>query len=121
LTLSPPVRSFPQYPERHLASVPLPRTRARQSADDAVDRVKTMLGARSATSLNVACALIYSTYANVLLGEGFGEAPVNLSAPLPAAELFTRAIARFDEAIAIASAVRLGTDSTNVRGLIRLA
>ena len=82
--------------------------RARQSADDAADRVKTMLGTRAASSLNVARALAYGGYAYVLLGEGFCEAPVNLSAPLTSDELLSRAIARFDEAITVATAAKAG-------------
>jgi hypothetical protein len=82
--------------------------RARQSADDAADRVKTMLGTRAASSLNVARALAYGGYAYVLLGEGFCEAPVNLSAPLTSDELLSRAIARFDEAITVAAAAKAG-------------
>jgi hypothetical protein len=45
--------------------------RARQSADDAADRVKKMQGANAASSLNVARALVYGGYAYVLLAEGF--------------------------------------------------
>ena len=86
--------------------------RARQSADDAADRVKKMQGANAGSSLNVARALIYGGYSYVLLGEGFCEAPVNLSAPLPPNELFARAIARFDEGITVATAARLRTSVT---------
>ena len=45
----------------------------------------------------------------MLLGEGFCEAPVNVSAPLPSDELLSRAISRFDSAIATATAYRAGT------------
>jgi len=84
---------------------------ARQSADAAADRVKKMLGAGAASSLNVARALVYGGYAYVLLGEGFCEAPVNLSAALPSSELLTRAIARFDEGIAVATAGRIRNEA----------
>jgi starch-binding outer membrane protein, SusD/RagB family len=80
--------------------------RARQSADDAVIRVKHMQGAKAVTSLNVARALIYGGYSYTLLGEGFCEAPINLSAPVASSELLARAIARFDEGITVAKAAR---------------
>jgi len=87
--------------------------RARASADDAVDRLKSLLGPGAATSLNVARALTYGGYSYVLLGEGFCDAPINLSAPKPPAELLTIAIARFDEAIAVATAAKAGANAAN--------
>jgi hypothetical protein len=95
--------------------------RARQSADDAADRVKIMAGANATSSLNVARALIYGGYSYVLLGEGFCEAPVNLSAALPSTELLTRAIARFDEGITVATAARTGADVAAAQDLIYMA
>ncbi len=83
--------------------------RTRQSADDAVVRLRGMLGASAGSSINLARVYAYGAYAYVLLGEGFCEAPVNLSAPLPTAELLRRGIARFDTAITIATAYRAGT------------
>ena len=94
--------------------------RARQSADDAADRVKTMLGTRAASSLNVARALAYGGYAYVLLGEGFCEAPVNLSAPLTSSELLERGIARFDEAITVATAAKAAS-AVAAQDLINMA
>jgi hypothetical protein len=97
---------------------------ARQSADDATTRVKKMLGAKAGASLSVARALIYGGYAYVLLGEGFCESPVNLSAPLPSRELLTRAVAHFDEGIAVATAAltdTTGTTATDAQDLISLA
>jgi hypothetical protein len=78
--------------------------RARQAADDAAERIKKMRGDKAASSLNVARALIYGGYAYVLLGEGFCDAPVNLSAPLASSELLDRAVARFEEGSAVAAA-----------------
>ena len=95
--------------------------RARQSADDAVDRLTRMSGANAASSLNVARALVYGGYAYVLLGEGFCEAPVNLGAPLPSNELLTRAVARFDEGIAVATAAMAGTNPAAAQDLINMA
>src|SRR4051812_18803389 len=71
--------------------------RARQSADDAADRLKTLAGAGATSDLNVARALSYGGYSYVLLGEGWCEAPVNLSAPLSSDSLLRRAIKHFDE------------------------
>jgi hypothetical protein len=93
--------------------------RARQSAEDAAARVKIMAGANAASSLNVARALIHAGYSYVLLGEGFCDSPVNLSAPLSSAELLTRGISRFDEGIAVASAAQPG--DTAAQNLLFLA
>jgi hypothetical protein len=95
--------------------------RARQSADDATDRLQKMLGAGAATSLNLARALIYGGYSYVLLGEGFCEAPVKPGAPLSSDELFTRAIARFDEGITVATAAKVGTDAAAAQDLMDMA
>jgi len=45
--------------------------RARQSADDAADRLKSLIGATASSDLNVARALAYGGYSYVLLGEGW--------------------------------------------------
>jgi hypothetical protein len=95
--------------------------RARQSADDAVDRLRRMRGANATSSLNVARALAYGGYAYVLLGEGFCEVPVDRSAPLPSQELLARGVARFDEAIVVATAARTGSDAAAAQDLIHLA
>ena len=94
---------------------------ARQSADDAVDRIKRITGQRAGSSLSVARALIYGGYAYVLLAEGFCEAPVNLSAALPSQELFARAIARFDEGIAVATAAMTGPNVIAAEDLVFMA
>ena len=83
--------------------------RTRQSADDASQRLKDILGAGASSSINLARVFAYGAYAYVLLGEGFCEAPVNVSAPLQPDELLSRAIARFDSAITTATAYRAGT------------
>ncbi len=82
--------------------------RTRQSADDAAVRLRGMLGASAGSSINLARVYAYGAYAYVLLGEGFCEAPVNVSAPLPTEELLRRGMARFDTAITIATAYRAG-------------
>lgn len=83
--------------------------RTRQSADDASQRLKDILGAGASSSINLARVFAYGAYAYVLLGEGFCEAPVNVSAPLQPDELLSRALARFDSAITTATAYRAGT------------
>ena len=93
--------------------------RARQAADDAAERIKRMRGDSAASSLNVARALIYGGYAYVLLVEGFCDAPVNLSAPLSPSELLGRAVTRFEEGIAVATAA--GTNVAEARDLRLLA
>jgi hypothetical protein len=87
--------------------------RTRQAADDAVERLRKFESVTPASRLNVARALIYGGYAYVLLGEGFCDAPVNVSAPLSPAELLTRAVARFDEGIVVATAVRTEAAATS--------
>ena len=80
-----------------------------------------MLGTRPDVNLSVARALIYGGYSYVLLGEGFCEAPVNLSAALPSTELLTRAIAHFDEGIAAATAATTPANAVAAQDLISLA
>ena len=80
-----------------------------------------MVGANAASNLNVARALIYGGYSYVLLGEGFCDAPVNLSAPLSSTELLARAIARFDEGITVATAARSGATPGVAQDLIFMA
>ncbi|HEX9310080.1 MAG TPA: hypothetical protein VF887_04660 [Gemmatimonadaceae bacterium] len=95
--------------------------RARQSGDDAAARLKTLLGATAASDLNVARALAYGGYSYVLLGEGWCESPVNLSAPLPSDSLLRRAITHFDEAIAVATAGSQGTNVAAAQDLINMS
>ncbi|HUQ80144.1 MAG TPA: hypothetical protein VM076_03340 [Gemmatimonadaceae bacterium] len=94
---------------------------ARQAADDATDRLKKIAGTNAGANLNIARALIYGGYSYVFLGEGFCEAPVNLSAPLSPKELLTRAIARFDEGIAVATAAKTGANVAAAQDLIYMA
>lgn len=95
--------------------------RARQSADDATERVKKMQGANAGSSLNVARALIYAGYSYVLLGEGFCEAPVKDSASLSSAELLARAVTRFDEGIKVATAAAAVTNAALAQNFVNLA
>src|SRR5438552_6225369 len=95
--------------------------RARQSADDAAGRLKSLIGATATSDLNVARALAYGGYSYVLLGEGWCESPVNLSAPLPSDSLLRRAIAHFYEAITVATAGSSGTNVAAAQDLINMS
>ena len=95
--------------------------RARQSADDAVERLKGLAGAGASSDLNVARALAYGGYSYVLLGEGWCDSPVNLSAPLPSDSLLRRAITRFDEAITVAAAASTGSNVAAAQDIINMS
>lgn len=95
--------------------------RARQSADDAAARLKTMLGTGASSSLDVARVLAYGGYAYTLLGEGFCSAPVNLSAPKTSAELLQIAISHFDEAITVATAASTGSNVAAAQDIIHMS
>lgn len=95
--------------------------RARQSAEDAVVRLKAMLGeASAAKSLNMATVLAYGGYAYTLLGEGFCESPVNLGAPLSSAELLQNAVTLFDQAIATATAAGTSAAAIDIANMARV-
>ena len=95
--------------------------RARQSADDAADRLKSLLGAAATSDLNVARVIAYGGYSYVLLGEGWCESPVNLSAPITSDSLLRLAIKHFDEAITIATAGSQGTNVAAAQDLINMS
>ena len=95
--------------------------RARQSADDAADRLKAMLGSGASSSLDVARVLAYGGYAYTLLGEGFCEAPVKLSAPKTSDELLQIALSRFDEAITVATAASTGSNVAAAQDIIHMS
>jgi hypothetical protein len=95
--------------------------RARQSAEDAVVRLKAMLGeANAAKSLNFATVLAFGGYAYTMLGEGFCESPVNLSAPLPADSLLARGVAMFSQAITVATASGTSAAATDIINMSRV-
>lgn len=80
--------------------------RARFMADSVAGRLKVFLGAAAASDLRVARMLAYAGYSWLLLGEQLCETPIDRSAPVPSDELLETAIQRFDEAIAMATAVQ---------------
>ena len=95
--------------------------RARQSAEDGLVRLKTMLGdANFAKSLNVATVQAYGAYAYTFLAEGFCESPVNLSAPLTPDQLFQKALVLFDQAIATATASGSSAAATDIINMARV-
>jgi hypothetical protein len=95
--------------------------RARQSAEDGVVRLQAMLGdADAAKSLNVATLLAYGAYAYTLLGEGFCESPVNLSAPLSSTELLQKAVTMFDQAVTTATASGSSAGATDIINMARV-
>lgn len=83
-----------------------PMQRARFVAEDAVRRLKEILGETASRDLRVARSLTYAGYGYVYLGEMMCGTPIDLSAPKPAEEMFADAITRFEEAIAVATAAR---------------
>ena len=97
--------------------------RARWTAEDAVARAKTALGAAAASNATHAQALIWAGFANRLLGENFCEGVINGGAPGPSTVYLERAEANFTEAIAVATAANnttLAQAATAGRASVRL-
>lgn len=80
--------------------------RARFLADDAVRRLKGILGDTASRDLRVARSLAYGGMSYVYIAEALCESPIDLSAPLSPDTIFARGIVRFDEAIAVANAAK---------------
>lgn len=83
-----------------------PMQRARFLGEDAARRLKVILGDSASRDLRVARSLAYAGHAYIALGEMMCVTPIDLSAPKSSAEIFSDAIARFQEAITIASAAK---------------
>ncbi|HEX6597724.1 MAG TPA: hypothetical protein VF034_00250 [Gemmatimonadaceae bacterium] len=94
--------------------------RALHSADAATERIKGLV-ATPTSDINVATTLAYAGYSYVLLGEGWCESPVNLSAPIASDSLLKVAIARFQEAITVATAARQGANVNAAQDLIYMS
>jgi hypothetical protein len=97
--------------------------RARWTAEDAVTRVKTILGTAAASSTNLAQALVWAGYANRLLGEKFCDGVINGGAKEAYTVYLQRAEAAFTEAITVAQAANnttLRTAATAGRASVRL-
>ena len=97
--------------------------RARWTSEDAVTRVKSVLGASSANNATLAQALVWAGFSNRHLGENFCEGVINGGAPGPSTVYLERAEANFTEAITVATAannVNLVSAATAGRASVRL-
>lgn len=97
--------------------------RARWTSEDAVTRIKSVLGTASANSATLAQALVWAGFSNRHLGENFCEGVINGGAPGPHTVYFERAEANFTEAITVATAANnanLVSAATAGRATVRL-
>jgi hypothetical protein len=97
--------------------------RARWTSEDAVTRIKTVLGATSANSATLAQALVWAGFSNRHLGENFCQGVINGGAPGPSTVYLERAEANFTEAITVATAANnanLVSTATAGRASVRL-
>ena len=97
--------------------------RARWTSEDAVTRIKTVLGASSANNATLAQALVWAGFSNRHLGENFCEGVINGGAPGPSTVYLERAEANFTEAITVATAANnanLVSTATAGRASVRL-
>jgi hypothetical protein len=83
-----------------------PMQRARYLGEDAARRLTVILGDSASRDLRVARSLAYAGQAYVELGEMMCVTPIDLGPPKPSAEIFGDAIARFEDAITIATAAK---------------
>ena len=97
--------------------------RARWTAEDAVERVKRVLGATASNNVTLAQGLVWAGYANRHLGENFCDGVINGGPLEPHTVYLERAEANFTEAIAVATAANnanLVTAATAGRATVRL-
>ncbi|HEU4562409.1 MAG TPA: hypothetical protein VFS20_31555 [Longimicrobium sp.] len=92
-----------------------PMHRARFLADSFSTRVNVILGDSANRNLPLAKMQAYGGYSYVLLAEWQCEIALNLGAPQTPDQVFALAVARFDNAIAIANAVKAFTGSSAVQ------
>ncbi|HUQ18361.1 MAG TPA: RagB/SusD family nutrient uptake outer membrane protein [Gemmatimonadaceae bacterium] len=83
-----------------------PMQRARYSGEDAAARLKIILGDTASRDLRVARSLAYAGMGYVDLAEMECVIPIDLGVPKQPEEAFADAIARFQEAITIATAAK---------------
>ena len=88
------------------AFVYAPMQRARFLGEDGARRLKILLGDTATRDLRVARSLAYAGYSYIALGETMCATPINLGVPKTSAEMMTDAVARFEEAITIATAAK---------------
>jgi hypothetical protein len=99
-----------------------PVQRARFLGEDAARRLKVILGDTATRDIRVARALAYAAYSYVYLSEMMCVTPIDRGVPKTPDEMFTDAIARFQEAITIATAARAYAQSlTPVNTALTLA
>ena len=90
-----------------------PLQRARFAGDSISGRLREIYGDSASRSIGLARTLAYSGYGNMLLGEFICQAPVDpTSSSLQWDELMQRALSRFDEAIATATAAKAANPTT---------
>ena len=97
--------------------------RARWTSEQAVARIKSILGAAAGTNVSLAQALIWAGFANRLLGENFCDGVVDGGPKEPHTVYLERAEANFTEAIAVATALNnanLVSAATAARASVRL-
>jgi len=97
--------------------------RARWTSEDAVERVKRLLGESASNSVNLAQALIWAGFANRLLGENFCDGVIDGGPLEPYTVYLERAEQDFTEAITVATAANntnLVTAATAARASVRL-
>src|SRR5216110_2864513 len=97
--------------------------RARWVAEDAVRRFRDVMGAQFERYDLGAKALLYTGYANRLLGENMCEAVIDGGAPSDYKDYFRRAESALTEAISVAGAAgdaRVSTAATAARASVRL-
>jgi hypothetical protein len=97
--------------------------RARWTSEDAVERVKRLLGESASNSVNLAQALIWAGFANRLLGENFCDGVIDGGPLEPYTVYLERAEQNFTEAITVATAANntnLVTAATAARASVRL-
>jgi len=83
-----------------------PLQRARYVGEDAARRLRVILGDTASRNISVARSLAYAGHSYVALGEMNCTTPIDLGVPKTSAEIFTDAIARFDEAIRVADSAK---------------
>jgi hypothetical protein len=89
-----------------------PVHRARFLADSFSTRINVVLGDSAGRSLPLARMQAYGGYTYVMLGEWLCEIPINLGVPNTPDQVMSMAITRFDNAIAVANAVKAYANST---------
>ena len=83
-----------------------PMQRARFLGEDAAKRLKVILGDSATRDLRVARSLTYAGHAYVNLAETMCVTPIDRGVPKTPEEAFADAVARFEEAITIATAYK---------------